>query len=407
MGTNQHLVPVHPGRFARKAAWRSRNGDRVVPDRWSGATPAKPSSPRSLRTAAHRAHHTAVSMQRWPTRTTPCSSMRPPRRCARPCSARRSPPASTSTAKSRSPPAWRRRSASCARPRPPASSHGVVQDKLFLPGLRKLKLLIDSGFFGRILVGAAASSATGCSRATCSRPSARRGTIAPRTAAASSSTCSATGATCSTTPSATSSRCPASAPRTSPSASTRTGKRYKATADDAAYATFQLDGGIIAHFNCSWCHARAPRRSAHPARRRHARLGRGGPAGRRHPAAHGRRRSRSGTPTSSRPIDFYAGWQPVPETQSLRQRLQAAVGGLHPPRRARTRTLQVGPAGGRQGRAAGRVRAAQLEERAVDGCAGAEGLSSASAQLPDHRLATTGPGYADAKFRDDRQEHEQ
>jgi predicted dehydrogenase len=29
--------------------------------------------------------------------------------------------------------------------------HGVVQDKLFLPGIRKLKRLIDSGFFGRIL----------------------------------------------------------------------------------------------------------------------------------------------------------------------------------------------------------------------------------------------------------------
>ncbi|HEO70238.1 MAG TPA: Gfo/Idh/MocA family oxidoreductase [Candidatus Hydrogenedentes bacterium] len=29
--------------------------------------------------------------------------------------------------------------------------HGVVQDKLWLPGLRKLKFLIDSGFFGRIL----------------------------------------------------------------------------------------------------------------------------------------------------------------------------------------------------------------------------------------------------------------
>src|SRR6266511_2404757 len=29
--------------------------------------------------------------------------------------------------------------------------HGVVQDKLFLPGLIKLKTLIDSGFFGRIL----------------------------------------------------------------------------------------------------------------------------------------------------------------------------------------------------------------------------------------------------------------
>src|SRR3954451_9841019 len=29
--------------------------------------------------------------------------------------------------------------------------HGVVQDKLFLPGLLKLKRLIDGGFFGRIL----------------------------------------------------------------------------------------------------------------------------------------------------------------------------------------------------------------------------------------------------------------
>ncbi|MGA7339251.1 MAG: Gfo/Idh/MocA family oxidoreductase [Terracidiphilus sp.] len=29
--------------------------------------------------------------------------------------------------------------------------HGVVQDKLFLPGIRKLRRVIDSGFFGRIL----------------------------------------------------------------------------------------------------------------------------------------------------------------------------------------------------------------------------------------------------------------
>ncbi|GAA2089904.1 Gfo/Idh/MocA family oxidoreductase [Streptomyces albiaxialis] len=29
--------------------------------------------------------------------------------------------------------------------------HGVVQDKLFLPGLRKLKRLVDGGFFGRVL----------------------------------------------------------------------------------------------------------------------------------------------------------------------------------------------------------------------------------------------------------------
>jgi predicted dehydrogenase len=29
--------------------------------------------------------------------------------------------------------------------------HGIVQDKLFLPGLRKLRRLLDSGFFGRVL----------------------------------------------------------------------------------------------------------------------------------------------------------------------------------------------------------------------------------------------------------------
>ena len=51
-------------------------------------------------------------------------------------------------------------------------------------------------------VGARATSATGCSRATGSRRSGRPGTTARRTAAASSSTCCATGATCSTTCSA-------------------------------------------------------------------------------------------------------------------------------------------------------------------------------------------------------------
>ncbi|HRV84136.1 MAG TPA: Gfo/Idh/MocA family oxidoreductase, partial [Saprospiraceae bacterium] len=30
------------------------------------------------------------------------------------------------------------------------------------------------------------------------------------------------------------------------------GKAYRCTADDAAYATFHLDGGIVAHFNSSW-----------------------------------------------------------------------------------------------------------------------------------------------------------
>jgi predicted dehydrogenase len=30
------------------------------------------------------------------------------------------------------------------------------------------------------------------------------------------------------------------------------GKPYKATADDSAYATFELDNGVICHFNSSW-----------------------------------------------------------------------------------------------------------------------------------------------------------
>ena len=38
-----------------------------------------------------------------------------------------------------------------AQARAAGIKHGVVQDKLFLPGLRKLKRLVDSGFFGRIL----------------------------------------------------------------------------------------------------------------------------------------------------------------------------------------------------------------------------------------------------------------
>jgi predicted dehydrogenase len=31
------------------------------------------------------------------------------------------------------------------------------------------------------------------------------------------------------------------------------GKVYRCTADDAAYATFELKGGVIAHINSSWC----------------------------------------------------------------------------------------------------------------------------------------------------------
>ena len=74
--------------------------------------------------------------------------------------------------------------------------NGVVQDKLWLPGLVKLRTLIDSGFFGENPVRARGVRLLGVRRAR--RPwsrNARAGTTARKTTAASSWTCSATGAT--------------------------------------------------------------------------------------------------------------------------------------------------------------------------------------------------------------------
>ena len=143
-----------------------------------------------------------ISTRRSPTRTTRSTSMRRPPSAAPPMSRRRSPPASTSTARSRSPPASPMRS-NCYRLAEKAGvKHGVVQDKLWLPGLLKLKTLMDAGFFGRILSRARRIRLLGLRRRHGSPRSGPRGTTARKTAAASSSTCSATGATCSTTCSA-------------------------------------------------------------------------------------------------------------------------------------------------------------------------------------------------------------
>ena len=62
---------------------------------------------------------------------------------------RRSPRASTSTARSRSPTASTPRSSCTAAREAAGVKHGVVQDKLWLPGMLKLKTLRDLGFFGR------------------------------------------------------------------------------------------------------------------------------------------------------------------------------------------------------------------------------------------------------------------
>src|SRR6478736_483459 len=130
--------------------------------------------------------------------------------------------------------------------------HGVVQDKLFLPGIRKLKRLIDSGFFGRILSvkGEFGYWVFEGDWQTAQRPSwnyktAEGGGIildmlchwryVLDNTFADVKAVSCVGTT------------------HIPQRWDEDGKPYKADADDAAYATFQLDGGIIATINSSWC----------------------------------------------------------------------------------------------------------------------------------------------------------
>lgn len=79
--------------------------------------------------------------------------------------------------------------------------NGVVQDKLFLPGLLKLKRLIDSGFLGKFY-RFVWSSVTGCLKEIGSQDNVLHGTIARKMAAVLLSICSLTGVMCWTTCSA-------------------------------------------------------------------------------------------------------------------------------------------------------------------------------------------------------------
>lgn len=129
---------------------------------------------------------------------------------------------------------------------------GVVQDKLYLPGLRKIRMLRDSGFFGRILSvrGEFGYWVFEGDWQAAQRPSwnyklAEGGGIILDMlchwryvmdnlfGAVQSVSC--LGAT------------------HIPSRVDEAGQTYAADADDAAYATFQLEGGVIAHINSSWC----------------------------------------------------------------------------------------------------------------------------------------------------------
>ncbi|MFB9544415.1 Gfo/Idh/MocA family protein [Micromonospora sagamiensis] len=129
---------------------------------------------------------------------------------------------------------------------------GVVQDKLFLPGLRKLKRLIDGGFFGRILSvrGEFGYWVFEGDWQPAQRPSwnyrAEDGggivvDMFPHWQYVLEELFGQVKAvTCVTA---------THIPRRVDEA----GNAYPATADDAAYGIFELAGGIVAQLNSSWC----------------------------------------------------------------------------------------------------------------------------------------------------------
>jgi predicted dehydrogenase len=130
--------------------------------------------------------------------------------------------------------------------------HGVVQDKLWLPGLMKLQTLKDLGFFGRILSvrGEFGYWVFEGDTVPAQRPSWNyrkedggglildmlchwRYVLDNLFGEVKAVSC--LGAT------------------HIPERRDEAGKPYHCTADDSAYATFELDGGVVAHFNSSWC----------------------------------------------------------------------------------------------------------------------------------------------------------
>ncbi len=129
--------------------------------------------------------------------------------------------------------------------------NGVVQDKLWLPGILKIKRLIQQGFFGKILSvrGEFGYWVFEGDTIPAQRPSWNYrkeddgGIIVDMlchwryvldNVFGKVKSVSCLGAT------------------HIPQRIDEQGKPYKCTADDAAYATFQLENGVIAHFNSSW-----------------------------------------------------------------------------------------------------------------------------------------------------------
>jgi predicted dehydrogenase len=129
--------------------------------------------------------------------------------------------------------------------------NGVVQDKLWLPGIIKIKRLIQQGFFGKILSvrGEFGYWVFEGDSIPAQRPSWNYrkeddgGIIVDMlchwryvldNVFGNVKSVSCIGAT------------------HIPERVDEKGNRYPCTADDSAYATFELDNGVIAHFNSSW-----------------------------------------------------------------------------------------------------------------------------------------------------------
>ena len=129
--------------------------------------------------------------------------------------------------------------------------HGVVQDKIFLPGLIKLQRLVDGGFFGRIL---AVRGEFGYWVFEGDWQQAQRPSWNYRAADGGGIVLDMfphwqyvlerlVGPVRSVY---------AHAVTHLPERWDEQGRRYQADADDAAYAVFELDGGVVAQINSSW-----------------------------------------------------------------------------------------------------------------------------------------------------------
>lgn len=199
--------------------------------------------------------------------------------------------------------------------------HGVVQDKLWLPGLRKLRRLIDTGYFGEILAvrGEFGYWVFTGEDQPCQRPSWNyrkaegggimvdmlchwRYVIDNLFGNVTSLTC--LGAT------------------HVPKRWDELGNPYNADADDAAYATLMTDRGVVCHFNSSWA-TRVRRddlltiqvdgtKGSAVAGLRECRV--------QHDATTPRPVWNPDIPS---PIDFYAGWEIMPDNQPCENAFKA------------------------------------------------------------------------------------